>query len=124
MGAFAQTLGRLPCVGGNAVELIDDYDDVVDRLVADIEGAIASVDLLVYIFADDQIGQRVAAALERATARGVQCRVIFDPVGSRLWRRGTLRLLATTGAKVRKRCPRICFAGRGGPTCAITASCS
>ncbi len=105
VGAFAQTLGRLPCVGGNAVELIDDYDDVVDRLVADIEGAIASVDLLVYIFADDQIGQRVAAALERATARGVQCRVIFDPVGSRLWRRGTLRLLATTGAKVREALP-------------------
>lgn len=36
IAALATKLGRLPAVGGNAVELIADYDDVIARLVADI----------------------------------------------------------------------------------------
>ena len=113
VAAFARTLGRLPCVGGNAIELIDDYDGVIERLVADIDAAAVSVDLLVYIFADDRVGRQVTAALGRATARGVRCRVVFDPVGSHAWRRGTLRLLATTGADVRQALPAHLLGRRG-----------
>ncbi|WP_321163537.1 PLDc N-terminal domain-containing protein [Sphingomonas sp. Leaf339] len=122
--AFAHTLGRLPCVGGNDIELIDDYDAVIDRLVADIDGARSQVDLLVYIFADDAVGQRVAAALARATARGVRCRVVFDPVGSHKWRRGTLRLLRDTGTAVREALPAHLLRRHAAPTCATIASCS
>lgn len=113
VSAFARTLGRLPCVGGNTVELIDDYDGVVDRLVADIDAASTNVDLLVYIYADDHVGKQVAAAMQRATARGVRCRVVFDPVGSHRWRRGTLRLLAATGAEVRQALPAHLLRWRG-----------
>ena len=102
---FAKTLGRMPCVGGNTVELIDDYDDVIDRLAADIDTAQTQVDLLVYIYADDAVGQRIAAALARAVARGVRCRVMFDPVGSHHWRRGTWRLLRAAGVEVREALP-------------------
>lgn len=102
---FARTLGRLPCAAGNTVELIDDYDAVIDRLVTDIDGARYHVDLLVYIFADDAIGRRIAGALERAVARGVRCRVMFDPVGSHAWRRGTWRLLRGAGVEVREALP-------------------
>ena len=102
---FARTLGRMPSVSGNAVDLIDDYDLVVDRLVEDIDAAQERVDLLVYIFADDTVGQRVAAALGRAKTRGVRCRVMFDPVGSHHWRRGTLRLLREAGVQVREALP-------------------
>lgn len=111
--AFARTLGRLPCVGGNAVELIDDYVKVVDLLVADVDSARSSVDLLVYIFADDVVGQRVIAALGRATTRGVRCRVVFDPVGSHRWYRGTLRLLLEAGVEVREALPAHLFRRRG-----------
>ena len=102
---FARTLGRMPCASGNAVELIDDYDGVVDRLVADIAAARHGVDLLVYIFADDAVGLRVADALAAAVARGVRCRVMFDPVGSHHWRRGTWRLLRAAGVEVREALP-------------------
>jgi cardiolipin synthase len=102
---FAHTLGRMPCAGGNIVELIDDYDTVFDRLVADIGAAQVSVDLLVYIFADDAIGRRVAGALADAVDRGVRCRVMFDPVGSHAWRRGTWRLLRAAGVEVREALP-------------------
>ena len=102
---LASRLGGMPATGGNTVELIDVYDDVIDRLVQDIDGARHFVHLLVYIFADDRVGQRVAAALGRAAQRGVQTRVMFDPVGSHRWRKGTLRLLGGHGVPVREAMP-------------------
>ncbi len=104
-GKFALTLGRMPCVGSNAIELIDDYDGMVDRLVGDIDAARRHVDLLVYIFADDAIGRRIADALARAAGRHVRCRVMFDPVGSHHWRRGTIRMLQGAGVEVREALP-------------------
>lgn len=102
---FAERLGRMPCVGGNSVELIADYDGVIERLVSDIGSATHSVELLVYIFADDAVGQRISSALGDAVRRGVRCRVMFDPVGSHRWRRGTLRLLEAAGVEVREALP-------------------
>jgi len=102
---FARTLGRMPSAGGNQVDLIDDYDAVIDRLVADVDAARISVDLLVYIFADDQVGCRVAHALGQAVRRGVACRVMFDPLGSHAWRRGTWRILEQAGVEVREALP-------------------
>lgn len=105
VGEFARTLGRMPSVGGNSVELIDDYDRVIDRLSEDIRGAERTVDLLVYIFADDAVAQRIAAELGQAVRRGVRCRVLFDSLGSRRWRRGALRLLRDAGVEVREALP-------------------
>jgi len=102
---FAQTLGRLPGTGGNRIELIDDYDGFVDRLATDIRQAKRTVDILVYIFADDAVGQRLTAELAQAVRRGVRCRVMFDAIGSHHWRRGTLRLLRNAGVEVREALP-------------------
>lgn len=102
---LAAALGRFPATDGNRIELIDNYDAVIDRLIADIHAATSTVHLLVYIFADDEIGQRVAAALGRAVGRGVEVRVMFDPVGSHQWRRGTLRMLKGYGVNVREALP-------------------
>ncbi|BAK67111.1 cardiolipin synthase [Sphingobium sp. SYK-6] len=100
VAALAETLGHMPATGGNLVELIDDYDGVIDRLIADIDGARRSVHLLVYIFADDAVGRRIADALGRAVLRGLDVRVLFDPVGSLAWRRGTQKMLRTRGVRV------------------------
>ncbi|MGV3708056.1 MAG: cardiolipin synthase [Gemmatimonas sp.] len=84
--AFA-TGDFLPFVG-NRVALIDDYDGWITRLIADIDAAEKQVHLLMYIFEDDQTGQRVAGALMRAAARGVECRVLIDAVaGKRAFKR-------------------------------------
>lgn len=102
VASFAQALGRMPSTDGNAIELIDDYDGVIDRLVTDIGAARQTVDLMVYILADDAVGKRIVAELHQAVRRGVRCRVMFDPVGSHRWRRGVLRLLGDTGIEVRE----------------------
>lgn len=96
---LAERLGYLPAVGGNAVELLDDYDDVVRRLVADIDAATRHVRILSYIFADDEVGRRVIDALGRAVRRGVRCHVLIDGVGSHRWIRRTLRLLRAEGVE-------------------------
>lgn len=103
--ALAETLGKLPAVGGNAFDLFDDYNGGVDRLVADIDAARHSVRLLIYIFADDATGGKVIDALARARRRGVACHVLLDPIGSHKWLRGTLRRLRAADVTVRETLP-------------------
>ena len=83
----ATELGGLPVLGGNAVELEADTYRVIDRLVEDIDQARHHAHLLFYIFAADEVGERVLAALGRARARGVHCRLLVDAVGSRAFLR-------------------------------------
>ena len=109
---LACRLGRLPAVGGNSIELIDEYDAVIDRLVADIDGARVHVRLLAYIFADDRVGTKVIEALARAVARGVPAHVVLDPVGSKRWVRGTLRRLHAAGVEARAALPFRLLRGR------------
>jgi len=101
----AERLGFFPAVGGNSIDLIGDYDPVIQRLIADIDAANERVFLLVYIFADDEVGRSVIAALGRAVKRGVDCRVLVDPVGSSHWIGGTERCLREAGVKFRAALP-------------------
>src|SRR5262249_18036940 len=109
---LAQTLGGLPAVDGNEIELIDDYDAGIDRLIADIDAAQRRVHLLSYIFADDEVARKVIAALGRAQQRGVRCRVMLDPVGPRRWRRRALKLLGDAGVETRLALPFHLLRGR------------
>ena len=69
-------------VGGNSAELIAVSDTMIDRLVADIDAAKATVHLLFYIWLPDKNGCKVVEALKRAAKRGVECRAMADNVGS------------------------------------------
>ncbi len=102
---LAAKLGGFPAVSGNALEFLDDYDGMIDRLVGDIDGAREHVRIMVYIFANDATGSKVIAALARAGQRGVACHVLLDPVGSHYWRRATLAALAGAGVQVRDTLP-------------------
>ncbi|MCH2240290.1 MAG: cardiolipin synthase, partial [Blastomonas sp.] len=75
----------MPLLEGNAVDFLTDYDDTINRLVKDIDGARDQVHLLFYIFSTDGTGDRIMSALVRAAARGVTCRLLIDAVGSRQW---------------------------------------
>lgn len=83
LAEVANRLGYMPMVGGNQARLMSRTDEVIERLIADIDAAEHHVHLLFYIFLDDQTGRRVGDALARASGRGVRCRVIADAVGSR-----------------------------------------
>jgi cardiolipin synthase len=80
---LAQNLGDFQIFAGNEIELIDDYEVAIDRIVADIDSAVHHAHLLYYIFADDRTGNKIADALIRAVSRGVSCRVLMDGRGSR-----------------------------------------
>lgn len=109
---LASRLGAFPPLAGNAIELIDDYDGVVQRLIDDIDAAQSTVRLLIYIFADDAVGRSVIAALGRAVRRGVRCQVLLDPVGSRPWLRGTIECLKREGVATRQALPFHWLRGR------------
>lgn len=80
---LAKNLGDFQIFTGNAIELLDDYQTAIDRLVADIDAARHHVHLLFYIFAADETACRIADALARAVKRGVSCRVLMDGAGSK-----------------------------------------
>jgi cardiolipin synthase len=80
---LATDLGMLPNLGGNAVELLTDYADTLERIARDIDAATGSVHMCFYIFGADEQTAPVIDALGRAVARGVACRVLVDAFGSR-----------------------------------------
>ncbi len=102
---LAENLGESPILGGNAVELMVDYDEVFRRLVADIDEAKDQVHLLFYIFADDVATAPILAALGRAAKRGVQCRVLADAIGSRTGLRTLRPKLTALGVVVHAMLP-------------------
>lgn len=102
---LAERVGYLPAAGGNAFELLEHYDEVIDRLIADIDAAKRHVRILSYIFADDEVGCRVIDALGRAVRRGVHCHVLVDGVGSHHWIRGTLKALQQQRVEARAALP-------------------
>ncbi len=71
-------------VGGNDAVLLPNSNAVIDAMVADIDAAKDHVHLLFYIWLTDHNGCKVAEALKRAAARGVQCRAMADGLGSRV----------------------------------------
>jgi cardiolipin synthase len=96
---LATRLGRLPILGGNAVELLTDYHETIRRLVVDIDEARDHVHLLYYIFTDDRTASPVIDALARAVARGVTCRVLVDAFGSRPYLGRLLPKLTDAGVR-------------------------
>ncbi|WP_415184106.1 cardiolipin synthase [Phaeovulum sp.] len=90
---YAASINGFGLTTGNAAELMPDAAGARARLVADIDAATRQVDVLYYIWLDDQTGTNVAEALIRAAKRGVECRAMADSLGARaiirspLWQR-------------------------------------
>jgi cardiolipin synthase len=69
-------------VDGNRLTLLDTGPRRLDALLALIDGAQHSLRVLYYIYADDESGRRVNAALAAAARRGVRVALIVDGFGS------------------------------------------
>ncbi len=98
---LAERLGDFMPTHGNAVELLDDYDGSLARLLADIDAAQHEVHLLYYLMFDDDVGRAFAQALQRASARGVRCRVLLDAVGAKPGLHAWAKPLRAVGVDVR-----------------------
>lgn len=84
-------------LAGNVLELIDDANEVLDRIVMDIDRAVHHCHLLYYIWMPAGRGVLVGEALIRAAARGVECRVLVDAVGSGRFLRSDLAARMRSG---------------------------
>lgn len=87
-------------VAGNQLTLLQNGTEFFPRLCADIDAAQHSICLETYIFAADGTGQMVAAALQRAAARGVVVRVMLDGFGSAGLSQDWVDNLRTAGVEV------------------------
>jgi cardiolipin synthase len=70
-------------VAGHAVRLLRNGAETFPVWLAAIEAARARISLEMYIFSDDAIGRRFAAALAGAAHRGVEVRLLYDYAGCR-----------------------------------------
>jgi cardiolipin synthase A/B len=95
------SVGDMPPLRGNALRLIAGSDRFVEELVADIDGAMHTVHMVMYIWMERGAGATVADAVARAARRGVRCRVLVDGVGSKRFLRSKLpERLREAGAEV------------------------
>jgi cardiolipin synthase len=85
-----QTLARLithssgqPVLPDNAIELLDGFDQFVDRLLRDLHDCRRSCDLEFYIWCPGGRTDDLVQALTETSARGVTCRILVDTLGSR-----------------------------------------
>ncbi|MBS0354903.1 MAG: cardiolipin synthase ClsB [Proteobacteria bacterium] len=85
---------------GNALTLLENGTEFFPALQAAIDGAHDEILLETYIFAHDEIGQTIAAALTRAAARGVTVRLLVDGFGSREFVAEHLVSLSEAGVNV------------------------
>lgn len=70
-------------VGGNSIEPLFNGDAAYPAMLNAIETARESVYLATYILASDDLGLRFIEALERASRRGVDTRVLVDGLGEK-----------------------------------------
>lgn len=66
---------------GNALTLLENGTRFFPALVEEIDRAVTEIFLETYIFAPDDTGQTIAAALQRAARRGVSVHLIVDGFG-------------------------------------------
>jgi len=73
----------LPVLKGSTLALHAGAETILRAIIDDIEAAHESADIAFYIWNAGGTADEVAAALERAAARGVRCRVLLDALGSK-----------------------------------------
>lgn len=86
--AFA--VGGFPPLKGNKLRLMTSAEGTLESLIRDIDAAQSHVHMLYYLWMRGGMGVAVGEALIRAAARGVECRVLVDAVGSRPFLRSPL----------------------------------
>jgi cardiolipin synthase len=90
----------LEFLGGNKLQLLMNGDAYFPALQQAFDAAQSEIYLETYIFADDDTGRRIAAALVRAAGRGVRVHVLVDGFGSKGIFEQTRRLLSGANIEV------------------------
>ncbi len=99
--ALIQSRLGMPLLGGNNVTLLSEPEIILEQLIVDIQQAKISCYLEFYIWQDGGRADMVAEALIQAAARGVDCRILLDSVGSaEFFDTGWPKRLHDTGVRI------------------------
>jgi cardiolipin synthase A/B len=74
--------GRAPLTTGNCVEILQNASEKYPRLLDDLRAASHSIHMVYYEWASDPFTETVAEILRDKVRRGVEVRILYDPVGS------------------------------------------
>ncbi len=99
-------IGELRLLGGNQVRLLVNGEQAYPAMLAAIESAKTSISLSTYIFGNDRIGHEFARALQRASQRGVEVRILIDNAGERYSWPSMVGVLRRMGIQVARFSPR------------------
>ncbi|MBV8250162.1 MAG: cardiolipin synthase [Comamonas sp.] len=80
---YASSINGFQVLPGHQAKLMSDGAEARAQMLADMEAASHEINVLYYIWLDDQTGTELAQALIRAARRGVTCRAMVDGLGSR-----------------------------------------
>lgn len=86
-----------PYLSGNQLTLLQNGTEFFPALEAAIDQAVSYVYLETYIYANDAVGQRIAAALMRAAQRGVATHLIIDGFGAQDYPASAIQALRAAG---------------------------
>jgi cardiolipin synthase A/B len=90
----------VPLLDGNRVELLVNGVQIFPAMLAAIDAADQSINLLSYIYWEGDIAREVANALSAAARRGVKVRVVLDAVGANRLDTGLVDQMREAGAEV------------------------
>ncbi len=80
----------LPTLPGNDLELLDNCQDILRRMIDDIQQATQRIHMEFYIWHLGGLADEVMAAVMEASKRGVRCRILLDSIGSHEFLRSDL----------------------------------
>ena len=80
---LSRGLSHLPVFSGNNVEPLTDYDDIIRRMIADIDQAKHFIYIEYYILTLDDSTRPFFNSLSAATRRGVKVRLLYDAYGTK-----------------------------------------
>jgi len=102
-----------PARAASDVQILRDGAAAFPAMLELIDGARTRIRFENFIFAGDETGQRFADALAAAARRGVDVRVLYDPVGTMMVRGGSIaRVLLADGVETQPFSPFSPFAPR------------
>ncbi|MGL4797584.1 MAG: cardiolipin synthase [Paraclostridium sp.] len=84
----------------NQVSIYTDGNELFNELIYQIRQAEKYIHIEFYIFKDDELGNRIINALLDKLSEGVEVRLLYDSVGSRLFSDKSIHKLKNAGAKV------------------------
>ena len=94
-----ETIDYSPYRNDNEVCMYSDGKEFFDALLKSLNKAKNSINIEFYIFKNDDIGTKILDILEEKAKNGVEVRLLYDSVGSRLLNRNVLKKLRAVGGK-------------------------